>query len=479
MGTSQSCIRLARSFALCWLIGLAHGLQLPVSPTPAVARVGRLVAAESAVGDSQPITKKNERRRIMGADKYVRGGSPFDKAIHKETKEKMSATFAGELLEELKESAFREMVVGEDERQITFVLAKEFGFCWGVERSIELAWAAREAYPEKTMHITNELIHNPGVNELLQGMDIKFVEKDGEAQMGKRFDTVGEGDVVILPAFGATLEEMQFLDNKGVTTVDTTCPWVSKVWTVVDKHQRAGMTSIIHGKYKHEEAIATASMCETYLIVKDMKEAEEIASYILGEPGALTDEELLEKYKHAASPHFDPKKHLKKIGIANQTTMYKKETQAIGRLFEKTMMAAHGPENIAESFAAFDTICDATQVRQDAITEMSAEAAENPLDFILVVGGWDSSNTAHLLEIPHEAGIPGFHVCAASCIKPDNSVEHRTVDGEVEVAAGFLPLDRPARIGVTSGASTPDSVVQECLERIIMLKKLADLPQEA
>jgi len=159
--------------------------------------------------------------------------------------------------------------------------------------------------------------------------------------------------------------------------------------------------------------------------------------------------------------------------------MYKKETQAIGRLFEKTMMAAHGPENIAESFAAFDTICDATQVRQDAITEMSAEAAENPLDFILVVGGWDSSNTAHLLEIPHEAGIPGFHVCAASCIKPDNSVEHRTVDGEVEVAAGFLPLDRPARIGVTSGASTPDSVVQECLERIIMLKKLADLPQEA
>ena len=133
---------------------------------------------------------------------------------------------------------------------------------------------------------------------------------------------------MILPAFGASLEEMELLDSKGVTTVDTTCPWVSKVWTVVDKHQRAGMTSIIHGKYKHEEAIATASMCETYLIVKDMAEAEEIASYILGEPGALTDEELLAKYKHAASPHFDPKKHLKKIGIANQTTMYKKETQA-------------------------------------------------------------------------------------------------------------------------------------------------------
>jgi len=251
------------------------------------------------------------------------------------------------------------------------------------------------------------------------------------------------------------------------------------VWTVVDKHQRSGMTSIIHGKYAHEEAIATASMCETYLIIKDMKEAEEIASYILGEPGALSDEELLAKYKHAASPHFDPKKHLRKIGIANQTTMYKKETQAIGRLFEKTMMAAYGPETIKETFAAFDTICDATQVRQDAISEMSAEAAEKPLDFILVVGGWDSSNTAHLLEIPHEAGLLGYHIKAADCIKPDNSIEHRTVSGEVETAAAFLPLDRPARIGVTSGASTPDSVVHECLEQIILLKKLAGAPQLA
>jgi len=311
------------------------------------------------------------------------------------------------------------------------------------------------------------------VNELLQGMDVKFIEKDADAEYGKRFDTVGEGDVVILPAFGASLEEMKLLDTKGVTTVDTTCPWVSKVWTVVDKHQQKEMTSIIHGKYAHEEAIATASMCETYLIIKDMKQAEEIASYILQEPGCLSDEELLAKYKHAASPHFDPKKHLKKIGIANQTTMYKKETQAIGRMFEKTMMAAHGPEKVAEHFAAFDTICDATQVRQDAVQEMSEEAKEKPLDFVLVVGGWDSSNTAHLLEIPHDAGLTGYHVNTASCIRPDNSVEFRDVDGTIRVAEDFLPLDRPARIGVTSGASTPDSVVQECLEQIMLLKKLA------
>ena len=303
------------------------------------------------------------------------------------------------------------------------------------------------------------------------------MEKDPESGVGgKRFDSVGEGDVVILPAFGASLEEMQLLDSMGVTTVDTTCPWVSKVWTTVDKHQLSEMTSIIHGKYAHEEAIATASMCETYLIIKDLKQATELASYILQEPGCLTAEELMDKYKLAMSPHFDPKKHLKKLGLANQTTMYKKETQAIGKLLEKTMMQAHGPENVKEHFAAFDTICDATQVRQDAVLEMSEQSLRGDgspaLDFILVVGGWDSSNTAHLLEIPHEKGVPGYHVNEAKCIRPDNSVEHRDVDGHVFVTENFLPLDRPVRIGVTSGASTPDSVVQECLEAILLIKKV-------
>jgi 4-hydroxy-3-methylbut-2-enyl diphosphate reductase len=244
------------------------------------------------------------------------------------------------------------------------------------------------------------------------------------------------------------------------------------VWTTVDKHQRAEMTSLIHGKWQHEEAVATASMCDTYLIVKNMDEAAIVASYILQEPGCLTTEELMAKFKDAMSPHFDPKKHLKRIGLANQTTMYKKETQAIGRLFEKTMMAAFGAENIKERFAAFDTICDATQVRQDAITEMSQSEAAQDLDFILVVGGWDSSNTAHLLEIPVDEGLKAYHVNVPSCIKPDNSIEHRTVEGAIEVAADFLPLDRPARIGVTSGASTPDSVVQECLEAVLLIKKV-------
>ena len=305
---------------------------------PTAADRPAMAAKYAGVRASDRDTKKNTRNKIMKKKSYKRSSNPFDLSIHQDVSQKMSEMFAGDLVNKMKEDTFRELVMGEGDRKLTFVLAKEFGFCWGVERSIELAWAAREAFPDKTMHITNELIHNPGVNDLLRGKDIKFMEKDADAVGGKRFDAVGEGDVVILPAFGASLEEMQLLDDKGVTTVDTTCPWVSKVWTTVDKHQLAEMTSLIHGKYQHEEAIATASMCETYLIIKNMKEATEIASYILQEPGCLTDEELLAKYKHAASAHFDPRKHLKKLGLANQTTMYKKETQAIGKLFEKTMV---------------------------------------------------------------------------------------------------------------------------------------------
>jgi len=417
----------------------------------------------------QDLVKREERRRIMGEDKYKRGGAPFDKAIHKDVSAKMSEKFKSQMIAELKEDTLRELVRGEGNAQVTFTLAEEYGFCWGVERSIELAWAARDAYPDKKMHITNELIHNPGVNDMLGEMDVAFIEK---TDTGKRFDTVEEGDVVILPAFGASLEEMQLLDQRDVTVVDTTCPWVSKVWTTVDKHQRADMTSLIHGKWQHEEAIATASMCATYLIIKNMDEATEIASYILDEPGCLTTEALMDKYKNAMSTHFDPKKHLKKIGLANQTTMYKKETQAIGRMFEKVMMQKYGAENVKERFAAFDTICDATQVRQDAITEMSESTGARDLDFILVVGGWDSSNTAHLLEIPHDYGLPAFHVNEPGCIKPQNAIEHRTVDGAIVTTPDFLPLDRPARIGITSGASTPDSVVQECLEAILLIKKV-------
>jgi 4-hydroxy-3-methylbut-2-enyl diphosphate reductase len=414
-----------------------------------------------------PVTKKDARKLIMTKDEFIRSPQEF-KAEKLAVDAMMLAEFKSTLTEEMRKTGF-EMVKGEGNSRITFKLAKEFGFCWGVERSIELALSASQRFKGKKLHITNELIHNPGVNEMMIANGIAFIEKSAE---GKRFDVVQPGDVVILPAFGATLEEMQLLDGRGVTTVDTTCPWVSKVWNVVDKHVKAGMTSVIHGKYAHEESIATASFCDDYIILKDIDEAEYVCQYILN-PSTEGKEAFLSKFSNAISKGFDPDKHLKKIGLANQTTMYKKETTAIGKLFEKTMMMAFDPAEVKDRYAAFDTICDATQERQDAIMDMISEpGAKESLDMILVVGGWDSSNTAHLVEIPHHAGIPAYHINKAECIRADNTITYRDVDGEIKVKKDFLALDRPVVIGVTSGASTPDAYVQASLEQLILLKSI-------
>merc|ERR1711862_536774 len=192
---------------------------------------------------------------------------------------------------------------------------------------------------------------------------------------------------------------MKTLDSKGVKIVDTTCPWVAKVWSTVHTHQVRGLTSVIHGKYAHEETMATKSMCETYICVKNLEEAEYVANFILTakEDDVEAAAEFMGKFSVACSPHFNPYKHLKRIGLANQTTMYKKETRAIGQLLQKTMMKKYGPDLINEHYYEFDPICDATQVRQDAVDEL-CNMHDNPkapdLDFILVVGGFDSSNTA-------------------------------------------------------------------------------------
>lgn len=300
-------------------------------------------------------------------------------------------------------------------------------------------------------------------------MDVQFIEKkDGDPNQ-KNFDTVGEGDVVILPAFGASYEEMQYFDKKNVEVVDTTCPWVSKVWNTVDTHQKKGLTSVIHGKYAHEETIATTSFCEDYICVKDMKEAEMLVDYMLN---GGDKEAFMEHFKNAVSKGFDPDTMLNKVGLANQTTMYKKETRAIGQLLQKTMMKKYGPQDVDNHYKEFDTICDATQERQDAVSELVENEKELGLDFILVIGGWDSSNTAHLLEIPDHAGIRSFHINRADCITADNKITHRTVSGEIVTEDFLLDLDKDVVMGVTSGASTPDAAVQESLSQIFMLKNV-------
>lgn len=376
----------------------------------------------------------------------------------------MEQQFQSPIVKELRSSNF---VIEKD--GVKVYLAKDFGFCWGVERSIALAYEAVDHFPDRTIHITNELIHNPEVNDKLDEMNVKFIEKVGEGR--KNFETVQDGDVVILPAFGASFEEMDYLDKKNVQIVDTTCPWVSKVWNTVDKHQKQGLTSVIHGKYEHEETIATASFCEDYIVVKNLKEAEMVADYIVN--GGDKDA-FLEHFKYAVSEGFDPDTMLAKVGLANQTTMYKKETRAIGQLLQKAMMKKYGPVDSKNHYMEFDTICDATQERQDAIHDLVENVNEYGLDFILVIGGWDSSNTGHLLEIPVHAGIRAFHINKASCIGADNTITHRTVDGEIVTEKFLLDMDKDIVIGVTSGASTPDAAIEDSLSNVFLLKKSHD-----
>lgn len=452
------------------LVPLTSALQAPMQ---SVRRRLEMQAGGTKLEQRPVESKKQERRRIVSGKDFLRNGGDFKFTDEEKAKvdSRMLKEMKSSLLEEMKTSMY-ETTKGEGNAAVTFRLAQEYGLCWGAVRSIELALAAVEKFPEKKKHITNELLHNPGVNEMLKTSGIDFIEKTEGG--GKNFDNVKPGDVVILPAFGATLAEMQYFDDMDVTTVDTTCPWVSKVWNVVDKQVAKDMTTVIHGKYAHEEAIATASFCKDYLIVKNMDEAEYVCEYILNaessEDPAARKDEFLKKFAKAMSPGFDPDVHLKKIGIANQTTMYKRETAAIGKLFEATMIRKYGPEDTKDRFAAFDTICDATQERQDAITDMVEAPNVSDLDFILVVGGFDSSNTAHLVEIPHDAGLKVFHINEAACIHPDNTLTHRLMDGSIVTEENWLPTDKPINIGVTSGASTPDAYVQEALESIVLLK---------
>lgn len=410
-------------------------------------------------------TPRDERRRILKSKNYNRLGFKDSKA---EVAGMMTEEFTSPLLQEMR--ANQGIIKRGD---VTVKLAEYYGFCWGVERAVAMAYESRSHFPDKTIHITNEIIHNPGVNERLHDMDIKFIDGTLQEETGmKDYSVVDNGDVVILPAFGATIQEMQLLDEKGVQIVDTTCPWVSKVWNAVDSHTKSGQTSVIHGKYAHEETIATASFCDKYIIVKDLDEANYVADYIMN---GGNKEKFLEKFKHAISKGFDPDEDLKKLGLANQTTMYKRETKEVGRIMEVAMLKKYGPANLKEHYSEFDTICDATQERQDAVTELVTQEGifkgQDPVDFVLVVGGFDSSNTAHLKEIPHKFGVNSYHVDRAERIRPDNSIEHRELDGSIEIQESFLSKG-PITVGITSGASTPDKSLEDALERIFMIHKL-------
>ena len=340
-------------------------------------------------------------------------------------------------------------------------LAEAFGFCWGVERAVAMAYETRKHYPEERLWITNEIIHNPSVNNHLRQMNVQFIPVE---QGVKDFSGVTNGDVVILPAFGATVQEMQLLNERGCHIVDTTCPWVSKVWNTVEKHKKQIVTSIIHGKVKHEETLATSSFAGTYLVVLDLEEAQIVADYILGKGDRS---KFMQRFAKACSVGFDPDKDLGRLGVANQTTMLKSETEEIGRLFERTMLRKYGPVELNDHFLAFNTICDATQERQDAMFSL----VDEPLDLMVVIGGFNSSNTTHLQEIAITRGIRSFHIDTPDRIDVNtNTVEHMPLSEALRTDAEFLPAGA-VNVGITSGASTPDRVVEEVIGKLMQLSE--------
>ncbi len=395
------------------------------------------------------------KRSLQHSENYHRKG--FGHA--EEVMGVMNTEYQSQLIQEIRQNNYRLQ-----RGNVTIRLAEAFGFCWGVERAVAMAYETRQHFPTERIWITNEIIHNPSVNQRLREMEVGFIPAP---QGEKDFSQVEKGDVVILPAFGASVTEMQLLNDKGCTIVDTTCPWVSKVWNSVEKHKKRSYTSIIHGKYNHEETIATSSFAGTYLVVLNLDQANYVGDYILN---GGNKEEFLTKFKNAYSEGFDPDRDLISIGIANQTTMLKSETEQIGKLFEKTMLKKYGPAELNEHFMSFNTICDATQERQDAMFDLVKE----DLTLMVVIGGYNSSNTTHLQEISVEYNIPSYHIDSASRIGPGNRVEHKPLNKDLEVAENWLP-DGPIVVGVTSGASTPDKVVEEVMEKIFAIKGVDSL----
>jgi 4-hydroxy-3-methylbut-2-en-1-yl diphosphate reductase len=349
---------------------------------------------------------------------------------------------------------------------LTFRLAGEFGFCYGVDRAVEYAYETRSKFPDRRISLVGEIIHNPHVNRKLEQMGVRSLYRPENGEFD--FADVSADDVVILPAFGVTVRDFERLRAIGCVLVDTTCGSVLNVWKRVESYAKDGYTAVIHGKYYHEETKATSSQVTKYpagkyLIVRDMTEAREVCAYIENSTRASGErQQFLERFAHATSPGFDPDQDLLRVGVANQTTMLSNESLAIAGELKAAMERRYGAEHVAEHFRTFDTICSATQDRQDAVLKL----LEKPLDLMVVIGGYNSSNTTHLAAIC-AARVPTYHIEDAACVDPEmGSIRYRPVGSkEEEHRAQWLPPG-PLTIGVTAGASTPNNKIGETLERI-------------
>jgi 4-hydroxy-3-methylbut-2-enyl diphosphate reductase len=369
---------------------------------------------------------------------------------------------------------------GDGENRVTVRLAEEFGFCYGVDRAVEYAYETRTQFPGRRIFLLGEIIHNPHVNRRLTEMGVVFLHPAADGVFD--FGALTPEDVVILPAFGSTVADFRRLQDIGCILVDTTCGSVLNVWKRVEQYARDGFTALIHGKYLHEETRATASQALKYpdgrfVIVRDMDEARLVMDYLEGVPGAMTREAFVAHFREKASEGFDPDLHLQRIGVANQTTMLSGDSLDIAAEVGRALERRYGGERYdpARHFRSFDTICSATQERQDAVEKLVA-GPDGPPDVMVVIGGYNSSNTHHLAVLCARHAVT-FHVADAGCIDPERGTIRFKPAGtpldapEVE-AEDWLPLG-PLVVGLTAGASTPNVKIGEAVERLLRTRGIA------
>lgn len=350
----------------------------------------------------------------------------------------------------------------------TVRLARDFGFCYGVERAIDLAYAARKVFADRRVFLLGEIIHNQEVNRQLTEMGVVSIPNvDHEAMVA----TMTAEDVVIVPAFGAETGLMKLIAARGCMVVDTTCGDVMSVWKRVRQYAKTGFTSIIHGKASHEETRATSSRAMgddgmgNYLVVLTLADVDYVCDYIRN---GGDKEAFMKRFPATAhSDGFDPDLHLTRIGVANQTTMLKSETEEVQRRLRQAVLDRHGPEAGVTNFQVFDTICGATQERQDSLFGL----LKQPLDVLLVVGGYNSSNTTHLVEIG-EQQLPTFFIRTADCLKSLEQIVHFDLHlkAEKESYSTKLAGDGPVTVGITAGASCPNNLIEDTVLRVFGLR---------
>jgi 4-hydroxy-3-methylbut-2-enyl diphosphate reductase len=374
-----------------------------------------------------------------------------------EIKGPLSADYGSAVVEALRANANR-ITAG----PLTFRLAQEFGFCYGVDRAVEYAYESRTKFPDRRIFLVGEIIHNPHVNEKLRSMGIEFLERTAGAEFD--FSGITTEDVVLIPAFGVTLDDFKRLRAIDCILVDTTCGSVLNVWKRVEAYARDGFTAMIHGKHYHEETRATASQVEKhpggkYLVVFDMAETRLVTDFI--EHGGNVGE-LASQFAGKCSPGFDFATDLERVGVANQTTMLAGETMAVAAELRRAFGARYGEDHATEHFRAFDTLCSATQERQDAVEALLKE----PIDLMVVVGGYNSSNTCALAALAQDRGVRAVHISDSDQIDPARgTITHQPVRSKGQVTESAW-LGEARNIGITAGASTPNNKIGETIVQV-------------